>query len=373
VRRAFGLLAVLMCLSARAHQTSDAYLSIALTNGYGTGRWAIALTDLSHVLTLDSDNDGELTDEEFEKSKPRVQEYAFERLKFSSEGKTVEFRPGAVEIQQNDSAIYLMLNFSIQLPENAPDLRIDYTLFSDTDPQHRGLFRLDLPTRSETTVFGPAQPSQRFFLNSEASDHRFTTFLREGVWHIWTGFDHILFLLALLLPSVLRREGDGWQITSNLRSALLNIIKIVTAFTIAHSITLALATLGLVTLPSRLVESIIAASVLLAALNNIHAIFPERTWMIAFAFGLIHGFGFATALAELHLPSSILGIALFAFNLGVELGQLAIVLVFVPIAFALRRTHFYQHVTLRYASVLIAFVSTAWLFERLLDKKILPF
>jgi hypothetical protein len=162
VRRALGLLLLLICLPAKAHQTSDAYLSIALTNSQGTGRWAIALTDLSHVLTLDRDNDGELSDEEFEKSKPLIQKYAFDRLKFSSGAKTVESKPQGVDIQQNDSAIYLMLNFSIQLPENESDLRIDYTLFSDTDPKHRGLFRLDLPTRIQTTIFTPAQPRKDF-------------------------------------------------------------------------------------------------------------------------------------------------------------------------------------------------------------------
>ena len=112
--------------------------------------------------------------------------------------------------------------------------------------------------------------------------------------------------------------------------------KVVTAFTVAHSITLSLAALGVISLPSRLVESAIAASVVLAALNNVCPVVYGGRWIIAFCFGLIHGFGFASVLTDLGLPQDSLLLALVAFNLGVELGQLAIVAVFLPIAYALR-------------------------------------
>ena len=115
---------------------------------------------------------------------------------------------------------------------------------------------------------------------------------------------------------------------------------VVTAFTLAHSITLTLAALRLVELPSRLVESAIAASVVLAAVNNLVPVVERRRWMVAFAFGLIHGFGFASVLAELGLPQETLVLSLLGFNLGVELGQLAIVAVFLPTAYALRNTRF---------------------------------
>jgi hypothetical protein len=206
-------------------------------------------------------------------------------------------------------------------------------------------------------------------------------YLRDGVWHIWIGFDHILFLLSLLLPAVGSwallggtppRHGP-WQPVSRFGTAFWDVLRIVTAFTVAHSITLSLATLGLVSLPSRLVESAIAASVVLAALNNVWPLFHSRRWMVAFVFGLVHGFGFASVLADLGLPQDALVLALLGFNLGVEGGQLAIVAVFLPVAFALRRTWFYRRAVLVGGSLLIALIAAAWLAERALDLQLMPF
>jgi hypothetical protein len=191
------------------------------------------------------------------------------------------------------------------------------------------------------------------------------------------GYDHILFLLALLLPAVLiitTPSGGGVaQPVASFRPALYNVIKVVTAFTVAHSITLSLATLQVVRLPSRLVESCIAASVVLAALNNLRPFFRERAWMVAFAFGLIHGFGFASVLNDLGLPRGVLALALVGFNLGVEAGQLAIVAVFLPVAFVMRRTTLYRRGVFQLGSVAIILVASAWLVERAFNLKFMPF
>jgi hypothetical protein len=144
-------------------------------------------------------------------------------------------------------------------------------------------------------------------------------------------------------------------------------VKVVTAFTLAHSLTLSLAALGVVSLPSRLVESAIALSVVLAALNNLRPLVYGRRWVIAFGFGLIHGFGFASVLADLGLPQDTLLIALVAFNLGVEIGQLAIVGIFLPIAYALRSSGFYRRVLFAYGSTAIAVIAFVWLAERALN------
>jgi hypothetical protein len=153
----------------------------------------------------------------------------------------------------------------------------------------------------------------------------------------------------------------------SLRGAVIEVLKIVTAFTVAHSITLSLAALGVVTLPSRLVESVIAASVVLAALNNLRGTVHGRRWVMAFVFGLVHGFGFASVLADLGLPQGALALALVGFNAGVELGQLAIVAVFLPIAFALRGTRFYSVGVLKGGSLLVAALAAWWLAERMFD------
>jgi hypothetical protein len=151
------------------------------------------------------------------------------------------------------------------------------------------------------------------------------------------------------------------------------VLRIVTAFTLAHSITLSLATLGFVSLPSRWVESAIAASVVLAALNNVWPVFHGRRWMVAFGFGLIHGFGFASVLIDLGLPQGALALALLGFNLGVECGQMAIVAAFLPLAFVLRHSAFYRRLVLRLGSLLITALASTWLAERVFEIKLLPF
>lgn len=202
---------------------------------------------------------------------------------------------------------------------------------------------------------------------------QFVDYFREGVWHIWIGFDHILFLLALLLPVVVYRLEGKWLAVEGLKPAFFSVLKIVTAFTLAHSITLSLATLGMISLPSRWVESIIAASVVIAALNNVFPLFKDRRWAMAFAFGLIHGFGFASVLSDLGLPGDTLALALVGFNVGVEAGQLAIVTGFLPLAYLLRETHLYRRIVLIGGSFLIATLAAIWLAERAFDMKVLPF
>jgi hypothetical protein len=150
------------------------------------------------------------------------------------------------------------------------------------------------------------------------------------------------------------------------------VVRVVTAFTLAHSLTLTLASLGMLALPSRLVESAIAASVILAALNNLRPLYQRGRVLFAFGFGLLHGFGFASVLAELGLPQGALLLSLVGFNLGVELGQLAIVAVFLPLAWLLRKGLFYRRVVMLGGSAVIALVAAVWLLERALDLQLAP-
>src|SRR5262249_18746841 len=155
--------------------------------------------------------------------------------------------------------------------------------------------------------------------------------------HIWSGLDHILFLLALLLPAALVREGTAWSPRPGLWTTAREVLKVVTAFTVAHSITLCLSFFGLVTLPSRWLEATIALSVFAAAWNNLRPFLPGRAWVMALGFGLVHGLGFAGALRNLALPMRARGLALASFNVGVEVGQLAIVAAVLPLLYAASR------------------------------------
>jgi hypothetical protein len=250
---------------------------------------------------------------------------------------------------------------------------VDYRLLFDLDPNHRGLLRLLGPGGTRTAVLGPERPQRDFELARPAWFAQLADYFVHGVWHIWRGLDHILFLLSLLLPSVLLRRDGHWQAAPALRGSLLDILRVVTAFTVAHSLTLSLAALGWVMLPSRLVESTIAASVLLAALNNLRPLVGEGRWVLAFVFGLIHGFGFASVLSDLGLPRNALTAALIGFNLGVEAGQLAIVLAFLPLAWPGRRSRRYRVGVLGVGSALVAVLAALWLLERAGNLSILPF
>lgn len=167
-------------------------------------------------------------------------------------------------------------------------------------------------------------------------------------------------------------SGRGWRPVERFGPAFRDVLGVVTSFTVAHSITLSLAALGAVTLPSRVVESAIAVSVVLAALNNVWPVVLARRWVLAFAFGLIHGFGFASVLADLGLPQASLLPALVAFNLGVEAGQLAVVALFLPLAFAVRDTRFYGRTVFVGGSLLVAALAAAWFAERAFDVVLLP-
>jgi hypothetical protein len=182
----------------------------------------------------------------------------------------------------------------------------------------------------------------------------------------------VLFLICLLLPSVMRRTAQGWQPVDSLAQAVWPAAGIVTAFTLAHSITLALAATGAVSLKPAFIEPAIAVTIVLAAFDNVKQIFGGRRALVTFAFGLIHGFGFAGVLAELNLPPSQFAWALFQFNVGLELGQLLIVAVVITMLFAMRRGVHYSSWFIRGGSVTAMIVGGLWLVERTANVSILP-
>jgi hypothetical protein len=188
--------------------------------------------------------------------------------------------------------------------------------------------------------------------------------VKLGMHHIWEGIDHVLFLLALLLPSVMYRPQKDWVAKEKFRDAFVYVVKRVTVFTIAHTITLSAATLGVLSLSSRLVESIIAISIAITALDILYPIFRSRIWIIVFVFGLFHGFGFASVLAQYAIPSSYMTFSLLAFNLGVEIGQVAIVVAIFPLLFLIRESWLYKQVLLRYGALALITVSLYWFIER---------
>ena len=341
---------------AHAHKPSDSYLALSAQGKELRGQWDIALRDLEYAIGLDADGDGAITWGELRKKQPEIAAYAFARFTV----RDCRIMPGPLLVDEHTDGAYAVLQFTADCGEALPKrVELEYSLFADLDPTHRGLLRAQLGAQTVTGVLGPDQPRLSLDPEGRTRLEQFLDYAREGVWHIWIGFDHVLFLLSLLLPAVLSAPRFG--------PAFWEVFRVVTAFTVAHSITLALASLSVVSLPSRLVESAIAASVVLAALNNLFPVVQRGRWLVAFTFGLIHGFGFACVLAELGLPKESLLLALVGFNLGVEAGQLCIVAAFLPLAYTLRHTWIYRRVVVVGGSALIVVIAALWMVERVFD------
>ena len=362
-----ALLAALPAVPAFGHKASDAYLTLERDGTTLSGHWDIALRDLDNAIGLDANGDGDLTWGEIRRRQDDIANHALSALILSSSGERCTVRSTGTSIDVHTDGAYAVLALSGRCAHPGPTLTIDYRLFEQVDPQHRGLLQFVERNRAVSVVFS-AQTKRHVVGDGGAGRaQQFLMYLNEGVSHIWMGFDHILFLLSLLLPAVLVRAGHAWQPAPSFRASFIDVAKVVTAFTVAHSITLSLAALSIVTPPSRWVESGIALSVGLAALNNLFPVVANGRWIAAFAFGLLHGFGFAGALQDLGLPNGSLALSLAAFNLGVETGQLAIVLLFLPLAFALRSTWAYRRLVLGGGSIAIAALASVWLVERTLD------
>ena len=373
-----GVLCLLLFLvpsfQCLAHQGSTSYLTLSVGDHQLHGKWEIPVADLDLALKLDADRDRKVSPDEMRKRFSEVTEFALKHLQLSLDGtnQTLQATNIVPVVETFPDGASLILGFVATNLASPRTLEVTYRFLFDQKPLDRSFMQVDCRGVTQTAVFTADQPTRRFNLEVAQPRAEFFSYFRHGVWHIWIGFDHILFLLALLLPSVLKREQNQWVPVATFRRAFINVFQVVTAFTIAHSITLSLAALKILTLPSRWVESAIAASVIVAAANNIRSFIPGRIWVVAFVFGLIHGFGFASVLAELGLPRRQLALALVGFNLGVEAGQLAIVCLFLPLAYGLRRTRFYQGAVLKLGSALIALLAGLWLIERAFDVHIFP-
>jgi hypothetical protein len=369
-----AVLAILMAMTtiapASAHKSSDSYLSLGVSGATIDGQWDIALRDLDYAIGLDGDNDGIVTWRELRARQAAIADYALSRLQVTSDDAPCALQATDHLVDHHSDGAYEILRFKAVCAAPPQRLEIGYHLLFDLDRQHRGLLRLEEQGSTHTAIFSPDQTIFRLEGHEAGWLRQVRDYFREGVWHIWTGYDHLLFLSALLLPAVLRRRAGRWEAVAGFGAAFRDVLKIVTAFTLAHSVTLSLAVLGYIALPSRLVESAIALSVVAAALNNVLPLIEKRLWLVAFGFGLIHGLGFASVLAELGLPKDALALSLVSFNLGVEAGQMAVVAALLPLAYGWRRSWIYSRLVLGMGSLSIAVIASLWLIERSLDLKI---
>lgn len=369
---ALAFVAVMLAASAAsAHKPSDSYLTLAVDGARIDARWDIALRDLDYAIGLDMDGDGAIRWSELRARAAAIDALALAHLDVRADDASCRATVGDHAVVKHSDGAYVVLRVTFACPAPPRTLDARYSLFFDVDPQHRGLLRLDANGVTRALTFSAGAREQHVDLASMSRWRELRGMVKTGVVHIWEGYDHVLFLLALLLPAVLRREGGAWVAMPAFRPTIVEVLKVVTAFTVAHSVTLSLAVLDVVRLPSRFVESGIAASVIAVALNNVFPVLRAHRWYAAFALGLLHGFGFSAALMDLDLPRESVALGLVGFNAGVEIGQAAIVAAFLPLAWLARRSRAYRNLALVGGSVAIGLLACVWLVERAFALKLI--
>ena len=371
--RVLVLLLLLCVAQVHAHKASTSYLRLQVLGSVLDGRWDIALRDLDYALGLDSDNDGQLTWGEVRRQQQRIADYALQRLALRADLEHCSLQVRQVLIAEHSDGRYASLELAGQCPHEPVSLGIDYELLFDVDAQHRGLLSLEFQG-SHGGLFAPEQHTLRFVSADASRMQVFVQYLRAGLWHVWGGWDHMLFLAGLFLPAVLRRAGRSWVPAASLGSTLRDTVVMVTMFTLAHALTLTLAATGLFAPPTRWVEVGVAASVLFAGINNLLPMVYRRLSWLAAGFGLVHGAAMAGALIELGMPPGGRVWALLAFNLGVEAAQLAVLLAVLPVSFVFRTTAWYRWLVLLPGSLVISLIGLLWMVQRIwnVDLGILP-
>jgi hypothetical protein len=362
----FLLLALAGASQAHAHATSTTYLNIDATAERAAAprlRWDISLHDLLWTLDLDVDRDGSITWGEIDSRRAAIGELAMRNLRMTRGASPCELVVTDLLLARHAGEPHVSLDLRARCKAAGP-LQITGSLFFAEDASQRTLMDLTTPAGRFAAMLSATEPSWREPLVPSWTA-TLATFIGEGIWHVWAGYDHVAFLLLLLLPSVLRGTRREWQATAGARDVARDLLTIVTAFTLAHSLTLALAATGTVRLASGPVEIAIAASIVVAGALNLLPRLARWRLPLAFGFGLVHGFGFANALAELVPHGARLVPILTGFNLGVELGQLTVVAIILPLLLRARRSPFYATRFMPTASLATAIVGAGWLAARL--------
>lgn len=353
-----ALLLFAVCLPAGAHKASDAYLTLDREADPPLLRIDLALRDLERAVGLDINGDGRVTWSEVQNRGDAVTALVRGGVRPRAAHSDCPLANPRLAIADHSDGVYAALAFQVTCPGGMVPDTLRYGLLFDSDPLHRGLLAITGEHGARSIVFTPERRERSLTPDGGGAWATLSDYIVEGVWHIWIGLDHLLFLGVLLLPAAL--AGDRRP-----TAVVVEVLKVVTAFTVAHSITLGLSVFDYVALPSRWVEAGIAASIVIAALANLHPRSRRIGWLLAFGFGLVHGLGFAGVLDGLGLPVGALVLALLGFNVGVELGQAVVVLAVLPLLLAAARSDFYRTAVVSVGSLVAAVVGAAWFLERL--------
>jgi hypothetical protein len=348
------LVAILLALAAalpgaaRSHETTRSYLTVTRDGATVQADLRIAFRDLAALIWMDSDLDGALTWAEVTARQDEIAAYAIARLDLRAGG-PCGLRLAATGLSEAGAVAYHDLRLTGTCPDAAAPLSVAARLMEEIDPDHR-LF-LTVAGGSGGTMLGRDSPPFAVPVQGVSAGQVLRDYFAAGVTHLLAGPDHIAFLLLLVLPAVagtMAPARAAWQV-----------LAAVTAFTLAHALTLTAATLTLLRPPPDLIGALVALTVVLTAVDNLRPFLPGPRAAAAAFFGLIHGFGFAGVLADTGLTGGSFGLALLAFNLGIEAGQVAVL---AATAFALAALRLGRHLV-RWGSAAGALAGLYWLWS----------
>ena len=363
----------LLSTAARAHNPDTSYVRCVVTDDAVGLRLTYDVFTLLKITNLDADQDGRLTRAELRAGTPAIRRFLREHVRVEIDGQASELGEPLESVWPNPSVdpipapewhaaeSLIAFPFRHRVSTSPHEIALTFTFFPQLGARHTVLGVFEHRGQTQEVTFTEGEPDYLFDASytaaappKETIPAAVSRFLRLGVEHIFLGYDHICFLLALIVVS---RLGD--------------LVKIITSFTIAHSITLILAALKVVTLPQRFIECGVAATIVYVAVENLWRKNITHRWVLTFFFGLIHGFSFANVLARLDLPREATIRCLLSFNVGVELGQLVIVLAALPLLLLVSKQSYGSKVKAA-VSLAVAIFGLGWFIERAFGLGFMP-
>ncbi len=346
-----------------AHNTDYARLVLDINNNTINAQLELTVADLEYKIGLDRDFNGKITWGELSENSDRLFKYVRDGIKIQNNKKTCKVSYQGLKVNQRIQKNYALLELAVQCPDKVQTLTVNYQLMFDVDAKHKLILGINEADKSVTRILTANKPEINYSRKNSSWGN--IDFILSGIEHIWIGYDHILFLLCLLLAAIKTQKSGKQGSRKPIRKIMIEVIKLVTAFTIAHSVTFLLANFGIVKISPDLTEAVIALTVVMVALNNIFNVFDSGLWKIVFALGLVHGLGFANVMSALELSKAQSVLSILMFNAGVEIGQLLLIIIFVPVLVLLSGYKLYFKYLRPGMSWFISIIGVMWFIERI--------
>lgn len=350
--RCLALLLMLAATLATAHETTRSYVKIAQDGSNLTAEFRIAFRDIEVAAWIDENLDGKITWGETRQRLDAISTYVTSAISLNAGG-PCRLTLDKSDVTAESGTDYLVLGFNGVCPDALTPLKITSRLFTEIDPDHRMFLTATSGGATTTTVLGGSASEVTVSSATGGLWQSFFNYFVAGIEHLMAGADHLVFLFVLMLPAVAS--------AINPRKAALGVVAALTGFTLAHAVTLTAAATDTLRPPTAIIEILIAVSIIITAIDNVRPFIPAPRAAVAAFFGIIHGFGFASALGVLQLSGGGLAVALVGFNLGIEIAQVGVVLITLPVLYLIGK----GELVMRLGSFAAAAAGLFWVWQRL--------